>query len=153
MTKQRVRREDLKPDEVLCDYCTAKCCKYFALPVDTPDSIEDYQHMRWYMMHGDVSFFVEDETWYLMVHADCKHLLPDNRCGIYETRPTVCRTYSTNDCEYDDDACYDKLFESPEQLWEYAEAVFPQAELRRKVAKRHGVSAVQLPVLSVVGED
>ena len=32
----RPRREDLPAGECLCSYCTAKCCKYFALPMETP---------------------------------------------------------------------------------------------------------------------
>ena len=145
MKKKKIKREDLKPGEVLCEYCTAKCCRYFALPIDTPTDIEDFQHLRWYMMHGRVSLFVEDEVWYLMVHADCKHILPDNRCGAYETRPTICRSYTTENCEYEDDACYDQFFESPEQIWEYAEAITPQAKKSKKRKKNKGVS---LPVLA-----
>lgn len=144
MPKPKVRRDNLKPGEVLCEYCTAKCCRYFALPIDTPETWNDFDHMRWYLMHGDISIFVEDETWYLMVHADCQHLMNDNRCGIYEDRPCVCRAYSTANCEYDDDACYEKLFETPEQIWEYAEAVLPPR--RRK--RRNG--PVRLPILSSV---
>lgn len=135
----QIKREDLKPGEVLCSYCTAKCCRYFALPIDTPDNWDDFEHIRWYMLHGQVSIFVEDETWYLMVHADCKHILPDNRCGIYETRPHICREYTTDNCEYEEDAVYDKFFETPEQMWEYAEAVMPPRKRKQKQ---------QLPVLS-----
>ena len=147
MKKPKIKRKDLKSDEVLCDYCTAKCCRYFALPIDTPTSIEDYQHMRWYMMHGPVSIFVDDDTWYLMVHADCKHLGNDNLCQIYDTRPTICRSYTTDDCEYDDDGCYDKLFELPEQLWEYAEAVLPQ-HWKNGLKSEADEFRINLPVLS-----
>jgi len=140
----KIRREDLKPGEVLCQYCTAKCCRYFALPIDEPDGKSDYDDLRWFMLHGRISAFVENETWYLMVHADCKHLMADNRCGIYETRPRICRNYSTTDCEYEDDACYDKLFEVPEQVEEYAEAVLPPRRRSRK-------QSLALPVLSHVG--
>lgn len=126
MTLQpQMRREDLKPGEILCSYCTAKCCRYFALEIEKPTTWKDFDHIRWYMLHGRISIFVEDGTWYLMVHNDCDQLLEDNRCGVYETRPAICRSYSTKNCEYDDDACYDKLFETPEQIWEYAEAVLP----------------------------
>ena len=131
MPAPTVKRADLKPGEVLCAYCSAKCCRYFALPIDTPTTWDDFENMRWYMMHGAVSIFVDGDTWYLMVHADCQHLQPDNRCGIYDTRPAICRRYSTDNCEYDNDGCYDKLFESPEQIREYAEAVLPPRKRRR----------------------
>ena len=44
-------------------------------------------------------------------------------CGIYETRPQVCRDYSTKDCEYEDDWTYDFYLERPEQVAEYCEAM------------------------------
>jgi Fe-S-cluster containining protein len=143
----KFRRENLKPGQCLCEYCTAKCCRYFALPIDTPTTWKDFDYLRWFMMHGRVSVFVEGETWYLMVHSECRHLLPDHRCGTYDTRPEICRSYSTVDCEYDDDAVYDKFFETPEQIWEYAEAVLPPRR-KRGGRKPFGVS---LPVLASVG--
>ena len=124
--KVKIRREDVPADVSLCDYCTAKCCKYFALPMDTPTDKKDFEYMRWFLMHDRASVFVEGETWYIMVHTTCKHLLPDNRCGTYETRPLICREYSTKDCEYEDNWVYDKYFESSEQVAEYMEAVLPK---------------------------
>jgi Fe-S-cluster containining protein len=120
------RPEDLGPDEVLCTYCPAKCCRYFALPIDEPESHEDFQFIRWYLLHEAATVFTEDDTWYLLVHTVCKHLGEDNRCGIYETRPQICRDYTTDDCEYDDQWVYDRYLETPEQVEEYAEAVLPR---------------------------
>ena len=129
MTPPKIRRQDLPKDANLCEYCTAKCCRYFALPIETPTDLDDFNNIRWYMLHGRINVFVEDGDWYLLVLGDCQHLLPDNRCGIYEDRPTVCRTYTTDDCEFEDDAVYDKFFETPEQMWEDAEAVLGPAGL------------------------
>ena len=67
--------------------------------------------------------FFEDGDWYLLVHNRCKHLDDDNRCLQYETRPQICRDYSTKKCEYEDDWVYEHYFEAPEQVQEYAEAV------------------------------
>ena len=139
---KQLDRDKLPKGEILCQHCTAKCCQYFALQIDEPTAREDFDFIRWYMVHGTVSVFVEDGTWYLMVHNRCDHLMDDNRCGIYDTRPQICRDYSTDNCEYDDEACYDKLFETPDQLWEYAEAVLPMA--RRKKKKK-----VELPLVTV----
>ena len=77
MPKPQFRRKDLKPGEVLCEHCTAKCCRYFALPIDTPKTWDDFDSIRWYMTHGRVSLFVDEGTWYLMIHADCRYLLDD----------------------------------------------------------------------------
>jgi Fe-S-cluster containining protein len=112
------------PTESLCDHCTAKCCRYFALPIDTPQTFADFEYLRWYLMHDRASIFVEEDTWYLLVHTVCKHLQGDNRCGIYESRPQICREYSTDDCEFDDRYTYDRYFETSEQVAEYADALF-----------------------------
>jgi len=125
MRQNKPRRTDLPPDAVLCDHCTAKCCRYFALPIDTPTERHDFDTIRWFLLHEPASVFVDDGTWYLLVHTKCKHLQPNNLCGIYETRPQICRDYTTDACEYDDDWTYDQYFETPEQLMEYVEAVFP----------------------------
>ncbi len=118
-------REQLPPGTNVCEHCTAKCCRYFALPIDTPDSWKEYDYMRWYLLHQRASIFVEDTTWYLIVHTPCRHLQEDNRCGIYHTRPQICREYSNQDCEYEDSWVYHKYFELPDQLEEFAEAVMP----------------------------
>jgi Fe-S-cluster containining protein len=144
MARPKFRRADLKPGENLCSYCTAKCCRYYALPIDTPTTWQEFDYIRWFMIHGRTAIFVDDDTWYLMVYGDCQHLLPDYRCGIYETRPQICRDYSFNECEYDNDGCYDKFFESAEQIWEYAEAVLPP---KPKPKKKAGLPS--LPVISV----
>jgi Fe-S-cluster containining protein len=142
MTRFPVKRDDLKYGEVLCSYCTALCCRYFSVPIDTPTTRKDFDNLRWFMMHAQISVYVEDETWYLCVYGDCKHLLPDNRCGNYENRPQICRSYNTDACEYDDPGVHERLFETPEQLWEYAEAVFPP-----KRTRRNGAAQVNLPIL------
>ena len=123
ITVPKVRREDLKAGECLCDHCTAKCCHYFALPIDAPDTLTEWEYVRWYLLHDAATVFKEDEQWYLLVHTTCKHLRSDYRCGIYETRPQICREYSTDNCEYDDEWLYDQYLETAEQVWEYSEAL------------------------------
>lgn len=116
-------RDQVPPGDNLCDYCTAKCCRYFALPIETPKSEQDFDYIRWYLLHEQASAFIEEGIWYLLVHTVCKHLQDDNRCGIYETRPQICRDYTTKDCEYGEMWTYEHYFETPEQVHEYAEAV------------------------------
>lgn len=121
----RIRREELQPGDCLCNHCTARCCRYFATPIERPKTRKDFDYIRWYLLHGQATVFVEDDTWYLLVHTACKHLQPDNRCGIYDTRPQICREYSTDQCEFDDHFVYERYFETPEQVEEYVEAVLP----------------------------
>ncbi|MBQ2789316.1 MAG: YkgJ family cysteine cluster protein [Thermoguttaceae bacterium] len=110
------------PPERLCEFCDAKCCRYFALPIDKPSTFEEFDYVRWYLLHERASVFVEDGDWFLLVHSPCKALGPDNRCQIYETRPQICREYSTARCEYDDLFVFEQYFETPEQVEEYAVA-------------------------------
>ena len=134
-----LRRSELLPGESLCTHCTARCCRYFALPIETPTTWTDFDQLRWYMIHGRVAIFVDDGTWFLMVHGDCQYL-DGNACGAYDARPHICRTYSTDTCEYANDGFYDKLFETADQVWEYAEAVLP-------FRQRDAANARQLPIL------
>lgn len=121
--RKKVRREDLEEGQNLCEYCTAKCCRYFALPIETPESWKDFDFIRWYLLHDRATVFTEDDCWYLLVHTTCKHVGDDNLCGIYETRPQICRAYSTKNCEYEDEWVYEHYWETPEQVAEYAEAL------------------------------
>ncbi|MBL9163328.1 MAG: YkgJ family cysteine cluster protein [Planctomycetaceae bacterium] len=122
----RINRENLPEGRHLCEYCTAKCCRYFALPMETPETFEEFEFIRWFLLHDRASVFQEEGDWYMLVHTTCKHLGHDNRCGIYETRPQICRDYTTDNCEYDDDWTYDFYLETPEQVWEYTEAVIQE---------------------------
>ena len=73
----------------------------------------------WYLLHDKVVIFVEDAQWYIGILTRCKALQPDNRCGIYDTRPAICRSYSTDNCDYHaGDYGYDLLFTSPDALWD-----------------------------------
>ena len=94
------------------------------MAIDKPETFGDFEYFRWYLLHGQATIFTEEDAWYLLVHTDCKHLQSDNRCGIYQTRPNVCRNYTTEQCEYDDDYTFDRYFETAEQIGEYANARF-----------------------------
>ncbi|MCA9138894.1 MAG: YkgJ family cysteine cluster protein [Planctomycetales bacterium] len=120
----RMKRDRVPKGDNLCEHCTAKCCHYFALPIDQPKGRKDFDYIRWYLLHDRATIFVEDQNWYLLVYTTCKHLRDDHRCGIYETRPQICRDYTTDECEFDDDWCYEQYFETPEQIDEYADALY-----------------------------
>ena len=135
---RKPRREDLKPGECLCDHCVGKCCRYFCLQLDTPTTWDDFDSIRWYLAHGQTMVYVDEKKWYLVVFTKCQYLRSDHRCGIYFDRPRICREYSTDECEYDTDWTFEKTFETPEQIWEYAEAILPPRR-RRKADKKGGL--------------
>jgi Fe-S-cluster containining protein len=104
----------------LCEHCTALCCRYIALPIDTPRTSADFNDMRWFLLHEGVSVFVEDGDWYISILTTCRHLQAGHRCGIYEERPRICRSYSTENCDYHSgDYGWQHHFTCPEHLDEY----------------------------------
>ncbi len=128
--------------DCLCDQCAALCCRYFALPIDNPDCARDFDNIRWYLCHENVVIFVEKKQWYIGLMNRCKHLQPDNRCGIYHTRPKLCREYSAENCDYHGgDYNFELLFTSAEVLREYGEKTLAEArKKRRRKALRRGKS-------------
>ncbi|MCA9231175.1 MAG: YkgJ family cysteine cluster protein [Planctomycetales bacterium] len=119
----KIDRKNLPEGKVLCEYCTAKCCRYFAMPIETPDTFSELEYLRWFLLHDRATVFKEEDDWYLLVHTKCKHLLDNNMCGIYDTRPAICRDYTTKNCEYDDEWTYEFYLETAEQVHDYTEAV------------------------------
>jgi Fe-S-cluster containining protein len=104
---------------ILCEHCSAACCRYLAIEIDKPTTARDYDDIRWYLMHEGISVFVEDGEWYLQIQTRCKNLLANNLCGIYETRPQICREYEPGDCDYSAaDSSYEHLFTHPSQIEE-----------------------------------
>jgi len=119
--------------KVLCDKCTGLCCRYFALPIDTPKDKGDYDDIRWYLCHKNVTVFVEDGDWYINLNNRCRYLSgKDHKCKIYSNRPKICRQYRHNDCdltegEYD----YQLHFTNDRQIEGYM-----KTKVKRKKAKR-----------------
>ena len=77
--------------------------------------------------------YTDKGTWFLLVMTRCQYLTAEDRCRIYHDRPKVCLEYTTKECEYDDDWIFEQVFETPEQIWEYAEAILPPRRAKRLV--------------------
>ena len=123
--------------ECLCDRCTALCCRYFALEIDEPETSEDFDDIRWYLAHENVHIFIEDDEWYLSVQTRCQYLQDDNRCGIYEDRPKMCREYTTDNCDYYiGQYDFQQYFTKPEELEAYAQTVLGEKYRRYVVRQR-----------------
>jgi Fe-S-cluster containining protein len=88
--------------EKKCSACKGStCCTYITQQIDTPRSKRDFSNLLWQVSHRGVHAFRDEGVWYLLFEGRCTHLLPDGRCGIYETRPHVCRKHSNDYCELD----------------------------------------------------
>ncbi len=107
----------------LCEKCAGLCCRYIALPIETPDCDADFENIRWYLAHEGISIFVESGDWYINMSTRCKYLRKDNMCDVYEKRPTICRSYKDDNCDYHSgDYGYELHFTCMEELDEYLAA-------------------------------
>jgi len=70
------------------------------LEIDRPTTMKEYDYIVWYLIHGGVSVFVDlGGVWHLKFESRCQHLSPQGLCGIYETRPAICRDFDWRECE------------------------------------------------------
>jgi Fe-S-cluster containining protein len=142
---RRTRKKGRNVMSCLCDKCAALCCRYIALPIDNPETLKDYDNIRWYLIHENIVVFVEKRQWYVSFFTKCKHLQTDNRCGIYFTRPKICRGYDTNNCDWHGgEYGYTHLFTSAEQLCDYVQKKLGQSlipvEAPPKLRKRKSIN-------------
>ena len=99
--------------------CKAGCCRYYSLPLETPRTDAQFDDLRWYLMHESTHVYKSEGDWFLLVLNECKNLLPNNLCGIYDTRPRICREYDPTDCEFTGEVKYELYFDSATKLEEW----------------------------------
>ena len=130
-----------------CSRCGGKCCTYFALQFDTPTTWAAFDDIRWYCAHGGVQVFKEGRRWYLQVETRCNHLSERGLCGIYHTRPVICRQHSVKDCEFENEEPFDFAvhFTSSADVEAYMNKRWPrgrpQRGRRRKTRLPRGMTA------------
>ena len=113
--------------ESKCRRCTSsKCCTYFTQAIDTPRSKQEFDHLLWQISHRGVQVYKDKSGWYLLINTTCTHLQPNGQCGVYETRPQICREYSNDFCEFDAPAedGFDLFFADYEALLVYCRKRF-----------------------------
>ncbi len=108
-----------------CDKCKGLCCRYVALPLDKPKEKSDYDDIRWFLCHENITVFVEDGDWYINIKNKCRHLKKDNQCSNYENRPNICRKYRHSDCDFTEgEYDYELHFTNDSQMDEYIKIKF-----------------------------
>jgi Fe-S-cluster containining protein len=121
-----------------CELCHGQCCRYFALPIDAPEDRDDYDDIRWYLCHKDVTVFVEDGDWYVNVNNVCRNLSgKDHTCKIYDNRPKICQGYSHDECDFvEGDYEYELHFTDDKQMEAYMRDKFDNPTKPGQVAKK-----------------
>ncbi|MBD3261876.1 MAG: YkgJ family cysteine cluster protein [Candidatus Altiarchaeales archaeon] len=100
-----------------CVGCT-RCCRHVTLEIDAPEDEEDFENIRWYLLHQNVSVFKSDDEWYVEFHTPCRMLSEDGGCRVYEQRPKICSDYDPSECELNGQY-WDVRFTCPEELSKY----------------------------------
>lgn len=98
-----------------------------------PEDWDDYDDIRWYLTHKNITVFVEDGDWYLNVKNKCRHLSEkDYRCQIHNKRPKICGEYSPKNCDFTDGQYnYDLYLEDVRKMEEYMKIRFPRTAARK----------------------
>jgi Fe-S-cluster containining protein len=108
--------------ETKCSLCSnSKCCTYITQQIDTPRSKRDFDVLLWQLAHRDVQAYKDEDGWFLLVNTPCLYLLEGGGCGIYHSRPQICRDHSNDYCEYDSPAeeGFELFFDGYDALLEY----------------------------------
>lgn len=124
--------------EEKCGLChNSKCCTYFTQQIDTPRSMAEFDTLLWQLAHQDVQAYKDEDGWFLLVNNRCTQLQEDGGCGIYETRPQICRDHSNDYCEYDTTAesGFDLFFADYDSLLTYCKKRFKKWDKRFKKKK------------------
>jgi len=118
-----------------CSFCKGSlCCTYITQKVESPRSKHDFEHLLWQISHENIQVYKDDEGWYLLVNNPCTHLQHDGRCGIYDSRPSICREHDNDFCEYDSPAeeGFELFFQDYQELLTYCRKRFKQWDKGRK---------------------
>jgi hypothetical protein len=108
-----------------CQACGARCCRHIALEIDKPTCKQDYDNVRWYLLHEGITVFVDhDGDWHVEFPSPCSFLGPDDRCRRYTERPRVCRDYPARDtlCEYETADQFVRYLEGRGIDWKFKKA-------------------------------
>lgn len=102
--------------QVPCLTC-GLCCTYIAMEINGPTTVKRASEILWQLYHDRVSVYRDsDDEWFVQFETRCQHLQADNKCGIYNDRPHVCREYSEETCEVNADDAGESFYNATEFL-------------------------------------
>ena len=67
------------------------CCRYVAVALAPPRDGADRDLIHWYFRKKICVYIDKDGDWWVQVGTDCRHIAAGGGCGIYESRPQLCR--------------------------------------------------------------
>ena len=106
---------------ICTQHCGGACCRYITVAVPAPRGENDWDEVRWWLAHEGMMVTKDEDGWMLHVESRCRHLQPDNRCGIYEHRMTTCEEYDPQACDYPGPVEYTVTLRTEADLADYLE--------------------------------
>ena len=118
-----------------CEGCD-HCCRYIAIEIDRPRTKRDFDNIRWYLLHRNVSVMIDWEgSWLVQFDTPCEWL-QEGKCSHYALRPEICREYDPAECErYCSTPAEKILLRDEKDLERYLEER-EQRRLQRRSTKR-----------------
>ena len=108
-----------------CEDCEGDCCKYVAIEIDTPETKEDFEDIRWYVCHENVNVYVDEkDIWHIEFITPCEFLEKGNKCRIYPKRPKICKEYEHNECTFHNKYKEKYIFKKLEDVENYLKEKF-----------------------------
>jgi Fe-S-cluster containining protein len=107
-------------EEKTCNDCNGMCCKHVAIEIDTPETKEDFENIRWFVAHKNVKVYIdEDDLWHVEFSTPCEFFGENNQCKIYDKRPAICREYSQEECLFHNPYAEKYTFNSLDEIDDY----------------------------------
>jgi len=126
----RFKGEARMTESEICIACHG-CCNYVTVPIAYPRSKDKLDQYVWYLLHRNVEIEIDNyRKWFLIFKTPCDKLGADGACGVYETRPEICRDYSSTACSR---VAKDHLFrfQKPEEMLVYLNSRKKKSRRRR----------------------
>ena len=114
-----------------CFKCKGFCCKYVTVDISEPETADDFDEIRWFLLHENVIIYKSEvkEEWCLEFRTPCKYLDQNTYlCKNYDNRPEVCKEYIIEECSKDEELSQkgtEIYLENEEDLMKYLKAYHP----------------------------
>lgn len=123
-----------------CRLCNARCCRYFCFQIGSPETYEQFEQVRWYLTHKDISVHVDpDGDWWIFIANRCRWLEETRegpKCADYENRPLICRQFSPKTCDFTRGPYVSAAeFETANELEAFARETLGTREFNRERAR------------------
>lgn len=108
-----------------CDQCTGTCCRDLSVEIDKPENFEDFETIKWFIAHKNVSVYIDVEgDWLIEFKTDCKFLDRNNLCRIYGERYKICAEHDPSECVMNsEEQHYERLFRTAEEVDAYMKEI------------------------------